>query len=97
MTKAERQHYDLLSQLGCIVCHNLGYGYSSPHIHHIRHGAGIGQKTSYDKAIPLCPNHHQHGGYGVALHAGVKEFEKRYGTETDLLKQVKKLLGVEDE
>lgn len=93
MTKEERKHYDKLSQLGCIVCHNLNYGFSPAHIHHIRHGAGAGQKSHWSKAIPLCALHHQHGGYGVALHAGQKEFEKRYGTETQLLEQVNKLLG----
>ncbi|MGI9142080.1 MAG: Ref family recombination enhancement nuclease [Fluviibacter sp.] len=91
--KDEKEHYDKLSQLGCIVCLNGGYGFSPCHIHHIRHGAGMGQKSNWNDAIPLCPNHHQHGGYGVALHAGIKEFEKRYGTETELLEQVKKLLN----
>jgi hypothetical protein len=43
-------------------------------------------------AIPLCPNHHQNGGYGVALHAGQREWEKRYGSEEALLEQVKELL-----
>jgi len=93
LSKAEREYYDKLSQLGCIVCINLGYGFSTPHIHHIRHGAGMGQKSSWNDAIPLCPNHHQHGGYGIALHAGIKEFEKRYGTETELRNQVKALLN----
>lgn len=92
MTKTERRHYDRLHQLGCIVCNNLGYGYSVPHIHHIRSGVGIAQRSHFTKAIPLCPNHHQHGGYGIALHAGIKEFEKRYGTETELLEQTTKLL-----
>lgn len=94
MNKQERLHYARLHQLGCIVCFNLGFGYNEPHIHHIRHGVGMSQKSPFNKAIPLCPNHHQHGGYGVALHAGVKEFEKRYGTEEDLLVQVNTLLGV---
>ena len=92
--KDERNHYDKIAQLGCIVCRNLGYGFSAPHIHHIRHGAGMGQKSHYLDAIPLCPNHHQHGGYGVALHAGIKEFEKKYGTEKDLLNKVKLILEI---
>lgn len=92
MTKQERLHYDKLFRLGCIVCYNLGYGYTSPHIHHIRHGVGMAQRSSFDSAIPLCHLHHQHGGYGVALHAGIKEFEKRYGTEVELLEQVTSML-----
>ena len=92
MTKAEKEHYEKLSELGCIVCRNIGFGYSAPHIHHIRHGAGIGQKSHWSAAIPLCPNHHQNGGYGIALHAGQRTFEKKYGTESQLLQQTLALL-----
>jgi hypothetical protein len=92
MTKDERQHYEKLSKLGCIVCRNLGFGYSQPHIHHIRHGAGIGQKSHWSVAIPLCPLHHQNGGFGVALHAGQKTFERKYGTESELLHQTLTIL-----
>jgi hypothetical protein len=92
MNKDERKHYEKLSQIGCIVCRNLGFGYSQPHIHHIRHGAGAGQKSHWSCAIPLCPMHHQNGGYGIALHAGQKTFEKKYGTESQLLQQTLELL-----
>lgn len=83
----ERNHYDKLSQLGCIACHILGHGYSTPHIHHIKSGnAGMGKKSHWSLAIPLCPQHHQHGGYGVAIHAGKKAFEEAVGmTEVELL------------
>jgi hypothetical protein len=92
MTKDEKKHYGKLAQIGCIVCRNLGFGYSEPHIHHIRHGAGIGQKSHWSLAIPLCPMHHQNGGHGVALHAGQKTFEDKFGTETELLQQTSELL-----
>ena len=87
MTQDERNHYDKLSQLGCIVCNVLGHGYSAPHIHHIKSGnAGMGKKSHWSLAIPLCPTHHQHGGYGVAIHAGKKAFETAIGmTEVELL------------
>jgi hypothetical protein len=55
----------------------------------------MAQKAGFNEAIPLCPNHHQNGGYGVALHAGQKEFEARYGTELELLKHTNLLLGIE--
>lgn len=97
MNKAEKIHYDKLFNLGCIVCLNSHYGYSAPHIHHIRHGAGIAQKSHWSKAIPLCPKHHQHGGFGIALHAGQKTFEKKFGTEEELLAQTLNLLGYNDE
>jgi hypothetical protein len=92
MTKAEKEHYEKLSELGCIVCRNIGFGYSAPHIHHIRNRVGLAQRSHWSMAIPLCPNHHQNGGYGVALHAGQKTFEKKYGTESQLLQQTLALL-----
>jgi hypothetical protein len=90
----EKKHYKRLHNLGCVVCLKLGYGYSEPHIHHIRHGAGMAQKSDYTNAIPLCPNHHQNGGYGVALHAGQQAFESHYGTEEDLLAFTKRILDI---
>jgi len=92
VNKDERKHYEKLSQVGCIVCRNLGFGYSAPHIHHIRHGVGLGERSHWSLAIPLCPLHHQHGGHGVALHAGQKTFEKKYGTELELLHQTLELI-----
>ena len=94
MTKLERLHYAKLVNLGCIVCRHLGYGFSPCEIHHIRHGAGAGQKSNYTEAIPLCPNHHRLGGYGVAIHSGRKAFEQHVGLdEVGLLKLTKKYLG----
>jgi hypothetical protein len=87
VNKDEKNHYDKLSQLGCIVCRKEGWGYSPPHIHHIRHGVGLSQRSHWSLAIPLCPNHHQNGGYGIALHAGQKEFERKFGSESELLRQ----------
>jgi hypothetical protein len=93
MNKDEKVHYEKLSQIGCIVCRNLGFGYSVPHIHHIRHGVGLAMRSHWSLAIPLCPMHHQHGGFGVALHAGQKSFEKAFGTESELLQQTLDILG----
>ena len=52
-------------------------------------------RSHWSLAIPLCPMHHQHGGYGVALHAGQKTFEKKYGTESELLQKTLAILGGE--
>ena len=93
MTKVEKDHYDRLCRIGCIACHTLGFGYSLPEIHHIRHGAGAGQKSAFDKAIPLCPHHHRLGGYGCAIHAGRRGFEATVGmTEVELLEKTLQLL-----
>jgi len=92
MTKAEKKHYEKLVDIGCIVCIREGFGYSTPHIHHIRAGAGMGQRSHYLMAIPLCPNHHQNGGYGVAFHAGQALFELNFGTEIELLEHTTKFV-----
>lgn len=92
MKKAEREHLNKVADLCCIVCINQGVADSPAQIHHIRTGQGMSQRSSHYETIPLCPVHHQHGGYGVAIHAGQKTWESLYGTELELLKQVKKLL-----
>jgi hypothetical protein len=74
------------------VCRREGWGFSPPHIHHIRHGVGLSQRSHWSLAIPLCPNHHQNGGYGIALHAGKKEFERKFGSEVELLQETIKLM-----
>jgi hypothetical protein len=87
MTKHERNHYNKLSQLGCIVCQVLGHGYSPAEIHHIKSGnAGMGKKSHWSLAIPLCATHHRTGNHGTAIHAGKKAFEAAIGmTEVELL------------
>lgn len=95
-TKAEQRYLRRVASLGCIVCFNLGYGITPPErtaVHHIRDGQGAGQRASHEETIPLCPPHHQTGGYGIALHAGQEEWERRYGTERQLLRQVRMMLG----
>jgi len=96
MTKAESAHLSRVAALGCIVCRNLGYGESPAACHHIRAGQGMSQRASHFEVIPLCGAHHQTGGHGVAIHAGQKTWEANYGTELELLAQVRRLLGIED-
>lgn len=91
MTKDEKKHLDLLSQLGCIVCARLGYGETPAEIHHPRKGTGIALRASHYDAIPLCLEHHrgQTGVHGL----GTKGFAKHYGfDESDLLETTKLLL-----
>lgn len=84
-----KKHMSAVADLGCVVCRNLGYGKTPAELHHPRFLAGGGQKSSDDDVIPLCPNHHRLGGYGIAYHAGAKEWERRYGTEEILLEQTR--------
>ena len=75
-----------VAALGCIVCGQPAC------IHHVRFGQGKSQRASDRLVLPLCFFHHQHGGFGFALHAGQKTWESKYGTELELLEQVYKTL-----
>jgi hypothetical protein len=44
--------------------------------------------------IPLCHAHHRTGGHGVAVHAGRRTWEDKFGTEDELLTQTLIELGV---
>ena len=93
MTSAERRHLSKVAALGCIVCRRQGYGESPAEIHHPRSLAGMGQKAPHSHAIPLCPPHHRTGGHGVAIHAGQRTWESIYGTELELLEEVRRLIA----
>ena len=96
MKKADKDYLSRVANLGCIVCRNLGFGIAPAEyvaIHHIRDGQGMSQKAPHTETLPLCAAHHQNGGRGVALHAGQKTWERLYGTERELLEQVRELLN----
>jgi hypothetical protein len=86
-TKAEKQHYAKVANLGCSLCRYLGYGESPPELHHIRRAG----KRINAPVIPLCPEHHR-GNTGI--HGmGRKAFEKEYKvTEEQLLELTEKLI-----
>jgi len=86
-TKAEEKHMGRVAALGCVVCRNLGHGPTPAQVHHIREGQGTGQRAGHFLTIPLCSDHHQWGGPGVAFHADRRAFERLYGSELDLLDQ----------
>lgn len=82
-----------VAELGCIVCRiYLGYRDSPAEIHHLLDGAGMGQRSSNYEVLPLCTGHHRTGGYGVAVHAGIREWEKNFDTERNLLEIVKGMI-----
>jgi len=87
-TKAEKEHFDRLSRLGCILCIRLNYGEGTPaEIHHIRRAG----RRSNAPVIALCPEHHR-GNKGI--HGmGRKAFERYYGfSEEDLLVKTETLI-----
>lgn len=79
-TKAEIDHLAKVAALGCVVCKQPA------NVHHIRTGMGMAQRASHFQTIPLCYNHHQ-GNEGIHT-LGTKAWQKKYGSELDLLKSV---------
>lgn len=93
MTRAEKIYLDRVSSLGCIVCRDHEGADTPACIHHIREGQGMGQRAKNWLAIPLCPQHHQTGGVGVAFHASPQAFQALYGSELDLLARTIELIN----
>jgi len=92
-TSADKRYFERVASLGCIVCNN-NFSFDTPaEIHHIGNGT-MGKRASNSEVIPLCHIHHRTGNSGVAVHSGRKAFEDNYGTEQELLEQVKELLNV---
>lgn len=93
MTKSEQKWCDSVRQLGCIVCRNEGRGYVPCSVHHILSG---GRRIGHHHVIGLCPTHHQSGlnnDQFVSRHPFRRAFEKRYGTEDELLAQTRELVN----
>ncbi|TXH46551.1 MAG: hypothetical protein E6Q97_29235 [Desulfurellales bacterium] len=84
-----------LAALGCIACRKMGYEDSGAEIHHIRETVGMGQRAGHDEAIPLCPAHHRgtHHPHVPSIHLARREFIARFGTELELLAEVRKAIG----
>jgi Recombination enhancement, RecA-dependent nuclease len=84
----EKQYLNIVASLGCAVCGK------EANIHHPRFCCGMGQRASSWLGFPLCPDHHQYGGFGVAIHASQVAFEKNFGTEQELLaKTIQKVVS----
>lgn len=79
----EPDHLDLVRALGCVIC-----GARPAEAHHVRIGVGMGQKAGDDETIGLCAVHHRTGGFGVAYHAGPREWERMHGAQREHLARV---------
>ena len=86
MTKAEKKYLDRVANLGCYICGQIA------EIHHIRTGQGL-KRAKHDEVIPLCHIHHRTGGFGIAIHAGIKTWQDNFGNELDILEKIKKELA----
>jgi hypothetical protein len=94
MKKADKERYDLLIQLGCIVCLIHKGIYTPPQIHHPYGRKGDGNQ----KTIGLCYCHHMADQENplnpeyTSRHPYKKRFEARYGTEAELLEETNRRL-----
>ena len=85
-TKAEKEHMSKVAQMGCYACEVNGIE-NHAEIHHIRKHTGMGLRPPHTKILPLCASHHRTGK--ISVHLGKKAFEKKYGTEEQLEKQLR--------
>lgn len=91
MKKADKDRYQQLIEIGCIVCRKEKGIYTPPQIHHTEGRTGDGNQ----KTIPLCYYHHMEGSDNDAYtsrHPFKSRFEERYGSEQYLLEETNKLL-----
>lgn len=90
-----REHYDKVARLGCLITHR-----SDPTIHHA-HGGSVGERLSemglspvkgmgmrgYSDwlVIPLAAELHCMGPLAIDGGIGVREWENRFGKQSDLI------------
>lgn len=83
MTKKQR-YLSRVSDLGCAICQEIGYGATPAQLHHPRFCVGLSERASDWLVIPLCREHHQ-GDTGFHK-LGPAEFKRRYGfSEPELI------------
>ena len=82
-TKAEKERLQTIAEMPCYACFQDGREVQAE-VHHIRNHTGIGRRPPHSDTIPLCYSHHRTGK--ISVHLGKKEFEKKYGTEQEILK-----------
>ena len=86
-TKKEKEWMSKVQSLGCFCCGQ------EAEIHHIRRHTGLSLRPSHYLTIPLCYRHHRTNK--DSIHLGKKLFIQKYGTEQEILKQVKERINSE--
>lgn len=92
-TAAERRWLDAIVAYGCVACRHDGLGIVAPAVHHMLRG---GVRLGHLFSLPLCdPGHHQGGAAlgMVSRHPWKVRFERRYGSEDFLLRNLQRELG----
>lgn len=96
VTAEEKRFWDRMAkEIGCVAC--MKDGYFNPHVS-IHHIDGRTKPGCHWLVLPLCGPHHQHDDTDPAGRTGVHpwsaRFEKKYGTQHELLAQCMKLLEI---
>lgn len=107
-TKAERERFAALRELGCICCRMRGLRHWPVEIHHLLSG---NRRRGHKFTIPLCDFHHRgqwslvakrHQAaqakdmrelFGPSLAHGSKPFRAAFGSDDELLARVNELLA----
>ncbi len=99
-TKAERQRWSDMRDIGCIACWQIGYYGVPPDMHHLINGYRIGHSAT----VALCEWHHRgiprggvvadmcRRGLGPSLAEHSREFHERFGSDEELLALQEQLL-----
>lgn len=91
-TVEEKRWMDAIVRFGCVACWLDEESPRQTAVHHILRG---GMRMGHRFTLPLCdPGHHQ-GGQELGLtsrHPFKTRFEKKYGTEDELLRRLCSLL-----
>lgn len=91
-TAEESRWMDAVAALGCVVCLKHHQVQTPAAVHHIVEGS---RRLGHFYTIPLCdPGHHQNSPTSQKLsrHPHKARFEKKYGTEYELLAYVQTIL-----
>lgn len=89
----EKRLWNKLAELGCIAC--IKDGRYQPHVS-IHHIDGRTKPDCHKLVLPLCAGHHQDGAGAdkslIAVHPWKARFERRYGSQLELLAQCMELI-----
>lgn len=93
----DKRLWDRMAQeVGCIACLLDGHPNTYVSIHHID---GRTKLDCHKEVLPLCAPHHQQDDSDmmcrIAVHPNKARFEARYGSQYELLDQVKEKLGIQ--
>lgn len=92
-TAEERRFMDLAGSVPCLACSKDGRENHAISLHHI---SGRTAPGAHLLVLPLCPAHHQQDDSDplgrISVHGAKKSFVDRYGSEMDLLAELRALL-----